>query len=545
MNTIEIVSLSSPSFSARQSRARWLARDSKCRLAQPFTLLTLVLVFSLARFPARTLLATDSSSDFSTIDAYIAAEMKAIGIPGLALGIVQGDQIVYLQGYGNADPTGRAVTAQTPFRLASLAKPVTALAIMQLVEAGKVALDAPVQRYLPYFQLADEEAAARLTVRHLLNQTSGLSRLTGDEHFPSQAALAWTPEQRVRELRDNDLTHPVGTTYQYSNVNYVILALIVEVATGQPFERYVQEQIFTPLEMRHATYDQPAAPPPDIATGYAQWFGVPVANDRPFPRSSSGHGGLIASAEAMTHFMIAQLNGGRYRAVTVLSPAGIAAMHTPPANVKETAYAMGWEVQRENGLPLITHNGDYGGFHADMTLTSDGWGIVVMTNANSLWAAGRPGGIRTGVLSLLRGQQPAANEGFLFLRVLVLGIMSIVGLQFIGMVGSWVTLWRWFQPALAVARPCGWRRIGWRVITPLVVNLCLGFVITVAVPALLEVSLQGLIFVYPDLGYAMAASGVIAFVWLIRTALAYFALRTTNIPAAQFGRAGVSGSLPS
>ena len=388
-----------------------------------------------------------------------------------------------------------------------------------------------------------------LTVRHLLNQTSGLSRLTGDEQFPSQAALAWTPEQRVRELRDNVPTDPVGTTYQYSNVNFVILALIVEAAAGQPFERYVQEQIFTPLAMRHATYDQPAAPPPAIATGHAQWFGMPVANDLPFPRSSNGHGGLIASAEDMTHFMIAQLNGGRYKNVTVLSPAGIAAMHTPPTDVNDTAYAMGWEVQPDHGRPLITHNGDYGGFHADMTLTSDGWGIVVMTNANSLWAAGRPGGIRTGVLSLLRGQQPVANEGFLFLRVLVLGIMGIVGLQIIGMVWSWVTLWRWFQPsssvASAVARTHGWRRIGWRVITPLVVNLVLGVVITVAVPALLEVSRQGLIFVYPDLGYAMAASGVVAFIWLIRTALGYFALRTTNPPIAHRIGEGVSESLTS
>ena len=543
MHTIEIAS------STVQSHARWLARKSKRMFAQSFTLLALTLLLGLAGFPTGLAVATAAPPDFGTIDAYIAAQMKEIGLPGLALGIVQDDQIVYLQGYGRADPTGRAVTAQTPFRLASLAKPVTALAIMQLVEAGKVELDAPVQRYLPYFQLADEDAAASLTVRHLLNQTSGLSRLTGDEQFPSQAALAWTPEQRVRELRDNVPTDPVGTTYQYSNVNYVILALIVEAAAGQPFERYVQEQIFTPLAMRHATYDQPAAPPPAIATGYAQWFGMPVANDLPFPRSSGGHGGLIASAEDMTHFMIAQLNGGRYGKVTVLSPAGIAAMHTPPTDVNDTAYAMGWEVQPDHGRSLITHNGDYGGFHADMTLTSDGWGIVVMTNANSLWAAGRPGGIRTGVLSLLRGQQPVANEGFLFLRVLVWSIMTIVGLQIIGMVWSWVTLWRWFQgaPAVAsaVARTHGWRRIGWRVITPLVVNLVLGVVITVAVPALLEVSLQGLIFVYPDLGYAMAASGVVAFIWLIRTALAYFALRTTNPPAAQRIGEGVSESLMS
>ena len=152
--------------------------------------------------------------DFAAIDAYVEAQMKDIRLPGLALGIIQGDQILYVKGYGIADPSGRAVTPQTPFSLASLAKPVTALAVMQLVQAGKVELDAPVQRYLPYFRMADEQASAAITVRHLLNHTSGISRLTGEEKFPSQASFDWTREQRVRELSDNALTHPVGTTYE-------------------------------------------------------------------------------------------------------------------------------------------------------------------------------------------------------------------------------------------------------------------------------------------------------------------------------------------
>ena len=508
-------------------------------------LASLVLVLCLTVLPVGAALAADNSPDFAAIDAYIAAQMKDIRIPGLALGIIQGDQIVYVKGYGVADPSGRAVTAQTPFWLASLAKPVTALAIMQLVEAGKVDLDAPVQRYLPYFRLADAQAAAALTVRHLLNQTSGISRATGDEQFPSQAMLDWTPEQRVRELRDNALTYPVGTTFQYSNVNYAILALIVETVAEQPFERYVQAQIFNPLAMRHATYYQPEAIPPDSATGYPQLFGIPVANDLPLPRSSNGHGGLIANAEDMTHFMIAQRNEGRYENVTVLSPPGIAEMHTPAARDGDTEsfYAMGWEVETVDGLALITHNGDYGGFHADMTLTSDGWGIVMMMNANSLWAAGRPGGIHTGVLSLLRGQQPAVNKGQPALRAIVLGIMSIVVLQLIGMVWSLATLRRWFRNSPSDRRPRGWVRVGWHVVVPLVVNLCLGFAVTVGVPAVLGVSLLGIMFVYPDLGYTMAMSGVVAFVWLIRTVLAYFALRPTSTPVQGLVTAPVSEPL--
>ena len=488
------------------------------------------IVILLACLASSTAFASPSQAtvlDFAAIDTYVEAQMKDIHLPGVAIGIIQGDQIVYVKGYGVADPSGRAVTAQTPFWLASLAKPVTALAVMQLVEAGKVELDAPVQRYIPYFRLADEQDSAAITVRHLLNQTSGLSRATGDEKFPSQASLNWTPEQRVRELSDNALTYPVGTTFQYSNVNFAILALIVETVSGQPFESYVQEQIFNPLEMSQSSYYQPEAIPSDSATGYQQWFGFPVANHVPLPRSGNGGGGLIASAEDMTHFMIAQLNQGRYGSVSLLSPAGIAEMHTPAARDGNTEmfYAMGWEVETVDGLPTLSHNGDHGNFHADMSLTSDGWGVVMMTNANGLLIAGRPGGITKGVISLLRGQQPPANEGVVVFRVIILGIMGIVALQIIGMIWSLVTLRRWFRNSQPDRRPRGWRRVGWQVVLPLVVNLLLGLVITVGVPAFFGVSLQGFVFVYPDLGYTMVTSGLIAFVWIIRTVLAYFALR--------------------
>jgi CubicO group peptidase (beta-lactamase class C family) len=467
--------------------------------------------------------------DFAAIDAYVEAQMKDIHLPGVAIGIIQDNKILYLNGYGIADPSERAVTPQTPFWLASLAKPVTALAVMQLVEAGHVELDAPVQRYLPYFRLADEQVSAAITVRHLLNHTSGLSVETGNEKYPSQAMLDWTPEQRVRELSDNALTHPAGTTYEYSNVNYAILALIVETVSGQSFESYVQEHIFNPLEMSQSTYYQPEAIPPDSAAGYQQWFGFPIANYVPFPRSGNGHGGLIASAEDMTHFMIAQLNEGRYGNVTVLSPVGIAEMHTPAARDgdTETFYAMGWEVETVNGLTTLSHNGDHGNFHADMSLTSDGWGVVMMTNVNGLLIAGRPGGITTGVISLLRGQQPPANEGVIIFRVIVLGIMSIVALQLIGMVRSLLTLRRWFRTSQPDQLPRGWLRVGWRVVLPLMVNLFLAFVIIVVFPVIVGagVTLQGLVFAYPDLGYTMVISGVIAFVWIIRTVLAYFALQ--------------------
>ena len=112
-------------------------------------LLRFVLAGFIALASSTALASADIAVDFAAIDAFVEKEMEAQRIPGLALGIVQGDQIVHLKGFGIADPSGRAVTPQTPFIIGSLSKSFTALAIMQLVEEGKVELDAPVQRYLP------------------------------------------------------------------------------------------------------------------------------------------------------------------------------------------------------------------------------------------------------------------------------------------------------------------------------------------------------------------------------------------------------------
>src|SRR5690242_17291347 len=99
-----------------------------------------------------------SAPDWSAVDAYIEARRQAAQIPGIALAVVHDEKIVYLQGYGAADSTGRPVTPQTPFVLGSVSKAFTALAVMQLVEAGKIGLDEPVIHYLPWFRVADESA---------------------------------------------------------------------------------------------------------------------------------------------------------------------------------------------------------------------------------------------------------------------------------------------------------------------------------------------------------------------------------------------------
>ena len=189
------------------------------------------LLLCLTPADCRSYLPTNADPDFAAIDAYVEGQVKDLNLPGLALAIVHGDQIVHLKTMGVADPSGRPITPQTSFLLASVSKSFTALAIMQLVEAGQIDLDAPVQRYLPWFRVADADASARITVRDLLNQTSGLSALTGNGYFTTRDSDDAAQERFVRGLSTASLSFAPGTAYEYSNANYATLGVIV--ASGE------------------------------------------------------------------------------------------------------------------------------------------------------------------------------------------------------------------------------------------------------------------------------------------------------------------------
>ena len=320
------------------------------------------------------------SSDQDKIDAYIQSRMRIAKIPGLALGVVRGDQVVYLKGYGIAGPDGRVVTPQTPFIIGSSSKSFTALAVMQLVEAGKIDLDAPVTRYLPWFRTADPTASNQITVRNLLNQDSGMGVYAGRQGLADNDQTSSALEQGVRQLSGLQLNHAVGKVFEYSNVNYAILGLIVQAVSQKPYEEYVQSEIFAPLQMIHsaAAITNPVAK--DVASGYRYWLFWPLAFDAPYPRQMTPAGFLISTAEDMSHYLITQLNGGTYDNQQALSPEGIDMLHAAGPN---SAYAMGWISGGEAGSRRIEHTGDTSNFHSNMLLLPDQQiGIVILINVS-------------------------------------------------------------------------------------------------------------------------------------------------------------------
>jgi CubicO group peptidase (beta-lactamase class C family) len=344
-----------------------------------------------------------AAPDLSAISAFIEQQVQRHKIPGLAVAITQGDQVIFSQGYGFSRE-GEPVTPQTPFYIGSLSKSFTALAVMQLVEAGKVDLDAPVQLYLPWFSVADEDVAARITVRHLLNQTSGMSK----QGFNGpRLPLTATMEENARELAAARLTAPVGSKFQYFNHNYVLLGLVVEAVSEQRFGEMLAAHIFEPLEMNTTFTDQTSAQAAGLAQGHNSFLGLPLARTEPFLAYDLPAGFIISCAEDMAHYLIAQNNDGRFGENSILSSDGIETLHRPVTEIG-SPYAMGWFESEQDGIPLVFHGGDLETFSAMMRLLPEqGYGIVLLTNQNhmlqSAWSNNR---IVDGITDLLLGHEP-------------------------------------------------------------------------------------------------------------------------------------------
>lgn len=466
------------------------------------------------------------SASYEAIDAYVASEMRRLKMPGVALAIVAGDRMVHLRGFGQARPGGAAPTPQTPFFIGSLAKSITAVAVMQLVEAGRLELDAPVQRYLPWFRVADPQASAAITVRHLLHQTSGLSGLAGEISLADFDARPDACERQARALSTLRLERPVGSAFEYSNANYNLLGLIIAAVSGMAYADYIQAHILRPLGMRRTAMSPDTARQDGLAVGHQYWFGYPVAApDLPVAHGSLPSGQLISSAEDLARYLIAHLNGGRCGDAQILSAAGIAELQRGAAVYQVFGltlhYAMGWFDDRLGASRLVWHGGTMPHFGSYMALLPDQkLGVVLLFNADHHWFNPVVAEFGTAVVALLTGEPHKPLPLVARIPWILRGQLLVPILQLVGAAATLGLLRRWRRdPAL---RPTGARARGLHLLLPLLASL----------PAVLNLrSVLGrrrgyLKYYMPDYYWLSLVSGGGALLWsLLRTGLVLNALR--------------------
>lgn len=472
-----------------------------------------ILVFLAFVSSAKPVFAQSAPANFEEVDAYLSAKMKELRVPGAALVIVQGDQIVHLKGFGVADGSGRPVTPQTPFFTGSTGKSITALAIMQLVEADKITLDAPVQTYLPWFRVADIKASEVITVRQLLNMLSGIPKSIGQEQIANFDLSDSAIENNVRALAKVELIAPPGEHFEYSNANYVTLGMIIQEVTGQSYEAYIQEHIFQPLDMQNSFTSKTEAGQDGLAAGYQKWFGIPVASPNlPFSRGSLPAGQLILSAEDFGHYLIAQLNDGNYQGVSLLSPSGIAEMHQPPVN---TTYGMGWEVQHFQDVEVIAHDGAVPGYTTVMFLVPEkNLAIAMVMNTYSPMLGFRVARVPGNILRMLLGQDTVQLNEILLRQIVYVVVMLIPLLLFISVVKT-VRRVRSRQGGAPLSPQA---QIVRHVALPLIWNTAIAYVLLVTLPKAFEVDISTMILLQPDVSWVAVISGVFAIVWGIISA---------------------------
>jgi len=464
---------------------------------------------------------------YDEIDTYVEAQMQRLNIPGASLAIVEGDQIVHMRGFGQAQLDGATPSPQTPFFIGSLTKSFTALAVMQLVEAGKIDLDAPVQRYLPWFQVADAQASAQITVRHLLNQTSGLSESSGRVPLADFNDSPDATEHQARALKTVELNHPVGSTCEYSNSNYNLLGLIVEAVSGESYEAYVQKHIFTPLAMNQSYTSKKAAEQHGLAVGHQFWFAQPAAApNMPVPHGSLPSGQLISSAEDMAHYLIAQLNGGRYNDTQILSPDGINEMHHGVAEYVQMGlsfgkYGMGWFVDDSNGSKISWHTGIIPNYFAYMALLPEqNKGVILLLNGYHYLMTPALTETGAGVAAIMAGEKPETSQATM-MPWLMRGQVLIPILQIIGVVFTLGLLRRWRLDPLS--HPSKGRMWELFILPSLIINLLLALLL---LPVLGPIRGFWRLFM-PDFSWLALICGSFAAIWaFLRTGLILRVLKT-------------------
>jgi D-alanyl-D-alanine carboxypeptidase len=335
----------------------------------------------LALLTAQTVSAQSVAPDRATlvarVDSLVADYMSARKAPAVSVAVLRGSDTLVMKGYGLASQEARRpASASTVYRIGSITKQFTSAAIMRLVERGRLSLDDDMSKYLPDFPLQGN----KVTIRQLLNHTSGIHSYTADTLWQKTWADDLTPKQIVDFVAKTPFDFAPGAGYRYNNTGYVLLGMILEKVTGQPYATHLQREFFTPLGLTQTSYCPSRITDPTHAAGY----GVQNDSVQPAPYLSMTHpysaGALCSTVRDMVKWQRA-LAAGR-----VVSVASLAKMTTPDTlgyTGPRLGYGYGLAPSQLQGKRSVNHGGGVHGFTtAGSYFPDDSVNVVVFTNSN-------------------------------------------------------------------------------------------------------------------------------------------------------------------
>lgn len=330
----------------------------------------------------------ESKSKLDTVLQDIVARWN---MPGLAVGITNDKEILYARGFGvQSITTQTPVTPDSIFCLASIAKCFVACAIMQLVEQGKLNLDAPLLQYLPYFRL-DDERYRQITLRQVLSHTSGMPDMDESEYDELVAHPKYdegAAEHYVRALSHRNMVGAPGERFVYSNIAYNVLGVLIAKISGQSFENYMSEHILRPAGMPDSTFFFPDVPLDRLAVPHLRAPRMMVNPIYPYHRADAPASFLYSTVTDMCHWAITNLKQGTYQEERLLTPASYDLMWTPVAQRGYPPYreemGLGWSLGHFEGALTVGHGGGGFGWTCLLVLLPEGQrSAIILSNEES------------------------------------------------------------------------------------------------------------------------------------------------------------------
>lgn len=380
---------------------------------------------------------------FAEIDAYIRDRMEATGTPGLAYAVVDAKGPVHQMTWGE-DGRGAPVTADTPFLWGSVAKPITASAVMTLVQDGRLGLDDRVVDLLPDFRFGGRAHASKVTVRHLLNQTAGLPESATFKVADCLDADCPRPGDRVGALDDVRPLGPPGAKYAYTSANYLLLAAVVESVTGRPYVDHLRQSVLEPAGMKGAITDRASARERKLAPGHQYLWGRPSPIADGVDDHGAAYGYTGGDLNDLAAFAALQLRSGKAAdGQTVLTPRSVRLMREDGSlqpNGEKTGYGFGWRV---GGLeaPLdkaIWHTGATPGYAGMLFLLPEqGLALVLEQNLHGLLQDKAVTQVGFGAARILAGgAAPIDDPSTLLYGVTVWGVTALALLLLVAVARS-------------------------------------------------------------------------------------------------------------
>ena len=322
------------------------------------------------------------------LDERITRIMGNYEIPGVSIALIHGGEMVWSNAYGYADvAAGRKMTVDTVCRVESISKSVTAWGVMKLLENGQIQLDEPVHQYLtswaiPKSRFSEED----ITIRQLLSHSSGMPLGT--------IGLEYSPEDSIPSLenslsRQAKLVRDPGTAFEYSNVGFNLLELLIEEVTGVKFSDYMEEEVLEPLGMNSARFEWSEDIDPEVPMGYdLQGDPVPL-----YVYSEKGSGGMFSNVEDVACFVMAGMEESKLTESRVLRPSSMEEMYTPVMDISgiygmvAEGYGLGYFIENTaEGKKAVFHGGQGHGWMTHFhSFPEEGEAIVILTNSQRSW----------------------------------------------------------------------------------------------------------------------------------------------------------------